>query len=99
VEPADLRGYRGLRFEARGEGGYTVVLRAMNGRDYGGWEAQFEAGGAWRDIRVPFASLRYTNSANEVTWSGADVTAVEIVIRRGKGEEAWLEIDNVEFFK
>ena len=99
VEPADLRGYRGLRFEARGEAGYAVVLRALNGRDHGGWERPFEAGGRWREIRMPFESLRYSNSVNTVAWSGADVTAVEFEIRGGKGEEAWLEIDNVEFFK
>ena len=99
VQPADLRAYQGLRFEARGEGGYAVVLRALNGRDYGGWQAPFEAGGEWREIRVPFESLRYSNAANTVAWSGADITAVEFEIRREKGDEAWLELDNVGFFK
>jgi hypothetical protein len=99
VEPADLRAYGGLRFEARGQGGYSVLLRALNGRDYGGWEAPFEAGAQWRAVRVPFGSLRYTNAASAVTWSGTDVTTVEFAIRGAKGAEAWLEIDNVEFFK
>jgi imidazolonepropionase-like amidohydrolase len=96
VEPADLTPYRGVTFEARGEGEYTLRLAGRSSRDAHG--APFRAGAAWRAVRVPFASLKPEPPAPEKAFDPRAVTALSFVLARPARSFVWLEIDNVRFY-
>ena len=87
VLPVDVSPWQGVEFEARGDGGYRLMLRWRGGEA----EAPFEAGAEWRRVRVPFGAFR-----------GADLKetiSLEFVIARPAGEKAFVEIDNVRLYR
>lgn len=90
VEPVDARTFKGIRFEARGEGPYTFAVSTRRES----YSAPFEAGAAWRTISIPFAQLK-----GKSRWTGDDLLMVVFSISRPAGFSAWLEIDNVSFFR
>jgi imidazolonepropionase-like amidohydrolase len=93
VEPVDARAFAGVEFEARGEGAYSLAIHTRSrGRAY--FRARFEARPAWGKIRIPFTALEHAEA-----WGGGDLTALAFMIERPAGEQAWLEIDNVRFFR
>ncbi|WP_374468737.1 amidohydrolase family protein [Phenylobacterium sp.] len=97
VQPVDARAYKGVRFEARGDGGeYRVVVNTLNGR----WAAPVSAGAGWRTVEVPFSALKRVpgRGAGNGPWSGADLLEVEFAGSREGGRKLWLEVDNVAFY-
>ena len=50
-------------------------------------------------IAIEFASLSQQNSGTTVEWTGKDLTKLMFEIHRPSGEGAWLELDNIEWFK
>ena len=99
VEPVDVSGYRGVRFDARGDGEYELGIATRGVRDYDYHKARFEAGAEWGRIAIEFASLSQQNSGTTVEWTGKDLTKLMFEIHRPSGEGAWLELDNIEWFK
>jgi hypothetical protein len=98
VEPVDARGFRGVEFEARGSGAYHLRAITRAARDRNAFAAEFNAAPAWRKTRIPFANLKQRPGGKAV-WSGADLLALEFDFDRKAGEKAWLEIDNLRFYK
>ncbi len=99
VEPVDASGFTGLEFEARGDGKYAVQLPARAVRDHRFHQAVFEAGAAWRRVRIPFADLKQEGLAAPAGFTGRDLVAAGFVIARPPGSFAWLELDNLRFYK
>jgi imidazolonepropionase-like amidohydrolase len=97
VQPADVRAFKGVRFEARGDGApYRVMIDTLNGR----WAAEVTAGAEWRRIEVPFADFKRVagRGAGTGPWTGTDLTEVEFAGSRKGGGKLWLELDNVAFY-
>jgi hypothetical protein len=70
----------------------------VNVRDYNYFAADFTAGGEWKVVSVPFASLGRPSSAEKVEWTARDLRALMFEISRPPGRFGWLELDNVRFW-
>ncbi len=102
IEPVDARAFRGIQFDARGDGEYRLLVptRAVRRTDY--YQHSFGASAAWQTVRIPFSELRQLIAAelppNE-PWTGSDLLMLMFELARPAGEKAWLELDNVMFYK
>ncbi len=97
VEPVDARGFKGIRFDVRGDGGaYAVTVNTQSGR----WRAPVTAGAEWTTVEIPFSSLTRApgRGGSDAPWTGADLLDVGFSGGRAAGERLWLQIDNVTFF-
>ncbi|MFN3514832.1 MAG: CIA30 family protein [Phenylobacterium sp.] len=96
VEPVDARGYRGVRFDVRGDGGeYAFSVDTLGGR----WRTSIRAGEAWTTVEAPFAALRPVGRGQEGrAWTGEDLLSIGFSGGRAAGEKLWMEIDNVTFY-
>lgn len=99
VEPVDARAFHGIRFEVRGEGNYTLLVPTANVRDNAHFQAPFKAAAQWQTVSVDFATLKQSNARNPVQWAGTDLLMLSFEIARPAGSFAWLELDNVQFYK
>lgn len=90
VVPMDLREFRGVEFETRGDGQYRLLAAAR--RTSAPFFAPFAAKPAWGKVRIPF-------SAFGPSWRGDDVTMLLFELARPAGAHAWLELDNVRLYK
>jgi imidazolonepropionase-like amidohydrolase len=96
VEPADVSGWSGVEFEARGAGRQRLQLRLSGTR--GGRPSQsFAVNSRWTKVRVPFRALQ--RGGAPFAWSGQMVTAIEFVMTGPAGSKAWLELDNVRLYR
>jgi len=93
--PLDVRPFRGVRFEARGEGRYRLLVTRRAARP-GPFAAEFEAAPRWRGLRVAFSSLA---SGAERPLAFDALTEIAFEVSRGPGETAWLELDQVGFYR
>ena len=97
VEPVDVRAFKGVRFDVRGDGGaYQLGVNTQNGR----WEAEVGSGAEWRTVEVPFSTLKRVagRGAGTGPWSGDDVLEVTVDGSRAGGQKMWVELDNVTFY-
>lgn len=96
VQPVDLRVYRGVRFEIRGEGHYALRLNGLDGS----WSTPIEVGQDWRRVEIPFSSLTpvSTERMKSPVWTGDGVVQVEFNGRGPGGSRIWMEVDNIRFF-
>ena len=131
VTPVDVRAFRGVRFDARGEGNYRFITPTTGVRDGNFYQAAFNAGAKWQTVKIDFAKLKQRDAreasapgdgAGEdhsdhadllapdalsyflpqntpAAWTGHDVLSLVWEIARPAGQSAWLEIDNVRFYK
>ncbi|MBA3067786.1 MAG: amidohydrolase family protein [Hyphomonas sp.] len=89
VVPSDATRFKGVRFDARGDGGaYKVELVSKTGAA----SDEFVAGSAWQTLDVPFSAVEGEEFSPEALYS------VKLGASRAGGEIFWLEIDNVEFY-
>ena len=104
IEPVDVSGYRGVRFDTRGDGEYRFRIATRGVRDYNYHSAIFEAGAEWSRVAIDFSSLSQQGVSQQSTgiparWAGDDATKLMFEIHGPSGEGAWLELDNIELFK
>jgi imidazolonepropionase-like amidohydrolase len=99
VEPVDANAFRGVRFEVRGEGNYTLIIPTANVRDNAHFQAPFKATAQWQIVSIDFATLKQNNSRLPVQWTGADLLMLSFELARPAASFAWLELDNVQFYK
>jgi imidazolonepropionase-like amidohydrolase len=88
LEPIDASAFKGVEFEARGEGTYALGAISRSVRDRKNFRADFSAVPKWRKVRVPFGGFKHD-----------DLTQIEFILRREPQQKAWLEIDNVRFYR
>ena len=96
--PVDVSRFRGLRFDARGEGRYRVIFvtRAVDDGRY--HESYFSGSPLWTPVNIPFASIGQNGAGARVPWTGRDVVEVRFEMVRDAGRLGWLELDNVTFY-
>ena len=90
MEPVDASAFRGIQFEARGEGAYKLVMQTRAARAGPYPEAAFQAGPAWSRVSIPFKQLSGLDPR--------DLTVVAFEIARPAGQHGWLELDTVRFY-
>ena len=90
IEPVDASAFRGVQFEARGEGSYKLAVQTRAARIGPFAEAPFQAGPAWTRVSIAFKQLPGLNPH--------DLTVVAFEIARPAGKHGWLELDNVRFY-
>jgi len=96
--PVDVSRFRGLRFDARGEGRYRLIFvtRAVDDGRY--HESYFSGSPLWTPVNIPFASIGQNGAGARVPWTGRDVVEVRFEMVRDAGRLGWLELDNVTFY-
>jgi imidazolonepropionase-like amidohydrolase len=97
--PVDASRFRGIRFEVRGEGRYRVLFETRNVRDRAYHESSFAASSKWIPVAIHFASISQPRSGTRVPWTGKDLTAITFELARQPGSSAWIEIDNLHFYR
>jgi imidazolonepropionase-like amidohydrolase len=95
IEPVDARQFSGLRFDARGDGDYQLIVSAYDAPNF---QFPFKASPQWRTIRIDFSSLLQPQMQS-VSWPGDRLRMLSFEIARKAGEFGWLEIDNVRFYR
>lgn len=98
VEPVDARRFKGIRFDARGDGEYLLIAPTYGVRDSAYFQTPFKADGKWRTIKVEFSQLKQVNAKKAVAWTGADLLMLTFEMTRAPGEVGWLELDNIRFY-
>jgi len=96
--PVDVSRFRGLRFDARGEGRYRVVFVTRGVTDGRYHESYFSGSPLWTPVSIPFASVGQTGNGPHVPWTGRDLVEVRFEMARDAGRLAWMELDNVTFY-
>lgn len=92
VVPADLSGYRGLRFDLNGEGPFTVRLHGPTSRS----AATVNGGDDWQTVDVPFSSLK--SDAPKDAWDPSAIFQIEISATRPGGQTVSVQLDNVTLY-
>ncbi|HKQ78048.1 MAG TPA: amidohydrolase family protein [Blastocatellia bacterium] len=95
IEPVDAREFRGVGFDARGEGAYQLIVSAYDAPNF---QSSFNASPQWRTFRFDFSSLGQFQ-AQSLPWSGEKLRMLSFEIARPAGAFAWLEIDNLRFYR
>jgi imidazolonepropionase-like amidohydrolase len=98
VVPADVRKFRGVRFEARGDGEYRLLVPTRNVRGAAYHQATFNADARWRTVKIDFSSLKQEGGGGGAAWRGDDVLMLTFEVARGPGELGRLELDNIRFY-
>jgi imidazolonepropionase-like amidohydrolase len=98
IEPVDARTFRGVQFDARGDGDYRLIIPTRKIRDNNFFQAPFVATGKWQRITIEFSALRQV-SGESAKWTGDDLLMLSFEIARKAGESGWLELDNIRFYK
>lgn len=99
IEPVDASEFRGVAFDARGDGDYRLLIPTYGVRDNVSFSSPFEASTGWRKIEIPFSSLGRKPARMSVDWTGADLLMLSFEIARPAGAVGWLELDNLRFYK
>jgi imidazolonepropionase-like amidohydrolase len=96
ITPAKISGYKGLRFDLKGDGPYTVRLNGLDGI----WEATVQGGTDWASQDVTFAQFKPVSRRGKASpaFTGDGIIQVEIGGSRGPGQRMWLQVDNVRFY-
>jgi hypothetical protein len=97
VQLADASGFSGIAFEARGAGDYALLLNSYGIHPRSWFRASFEAGGARREIRLPFSAFR--SPLADARLDPARLRALLFRLEGEPGGGAWLELGNLRFYK
>ncbi len=97
VELADLSGYTGVSFDARGEGAFRLVVNSYGEKSSDPLAAPFSPAADWQTIRIPFETLR-RRAEEGATWARKDARSLLFELSAGPMAGAWLELDNVKFY-
>ena len=96
--PADVSQFRGVRFDARGQGRYRIVFVTRSVSDGRYHESYFSGSPLWTPVAIPFASLGQTGAGTQVKWTGTDLLEIAFQFARDPGQMGWLELDNLRFY-
>jgi imidazolonepropionase-like amidohydrolase len=99
VEPVDASAFHGIRFQARGEGDYRLIVPTRAVRDFAYFASTFEAGPRWKSVKIPFATLRRAKPRQPAAWTAQDLLMLQFELSRPATTAAWLEIDNLRFYR
>jgi imidazolonepropionase-like amidohydrolase len=95
VEPVDATAFRGVRFDARGDGDYQLIVSTYGAPNF---QAPFKASPEWRTLRIDFSSLKQLQGQS-IPWPGDKLRMLSFELARPAGSFTWLEIDNLKFYR
>lgn len=100
VRPVDLRDFRGVRFDIRGEdGSHALLVRGLEG---GRWKADILVQPQWQQVEVDFSQLQYAPyrvvEGESKPWRGDDATDLQFIVSGEGAGLPWFELDNVQFY-
>ncbi len=100
VRPVDLRSFRGVRFDIRGEdGSHALMVKGLEG---GRWKADVPVQPQWQRVEVDFSQLRYSPyrvvEGESKPWRGDDATDLQFIVDGDGARMPWFELDNVQFY-
>ncbi|MGY1425362.1 amidohydrolase family protein [Lysobacter sp. A289] len=100
VRPVDLRDFRGVRFDIRGEdGSHALMVKGLEG---GRWKADIPVQPQWQKVTVDFSQLQYAPyrvvEGESRPWAGDDVTDLQFIVNGEGARMPWFELDNVQFY-
>lgn len=100
VRPVDLSGFRGVRFDIRGEDGSHALL--VKGLEGGRWKADIPVQPEWQQVEVDFSQLQYAPyrvvEGESRPWRGDDATDLQFIVNGEGAGLPWFELDNVQFY-
>ncbi|WP_181814723.1 amidohydrolase family protein [Sphingomonas aracearum] len=96
IQLADARGFTGIAFRARGAGTYRLLLDSYGLQPDRGFSAEFTAGEAAQEIRLPFEGFRSGDASAELRLDR--LRAVMFRLSGERGGKAWLELGDVRFY-
>ena len=96
--PIDVSRFRGLRFDARGQGRYRIVFVTRSIADGRYHESYFSGSPLWTPVGIPFASIGQNGRGGHASFTGRDLIEIRFEIARDAGQMAWLELDNLRFY-
>lgn len=109
IDPVNVSGFRGVRFDARGDGEYRLIAPTRAVRNNNFFQTTFTGGPEWKTVSIDFASLHQAGATQmgrppaaaipAATWTGTDLLGLVFRVERSPGEFGWLELDNVRFYK
>ncbi len=100
IEPVDVRAFRGVRFDVRGDGDYRLVVPTREVRSTANFfQAPFKAEAKWTTVSIDFSTLKQEGADKPTQWTGDDVLMLSFEIARKQEEVGWLELDNIRFYK
>ena len=97
IQLADARGFTGVAFNARGSGAYDLVFDSYALPDDAWFRTGFTAGETRRSVHIPFSTF-----ASRDPRAMLDLARLRALIVRLEGQpggKAWLQLDNVRFYK
>lgn len=94
----DLSHFEGIRFKARGDGPYRLIVQTLAVRDGEHFYADLSAGPFPTDFALPFSSLRQPDSSGAGEWTGRDVLAISFELAGSPRQNRWLELDDIRFY-
>ncbi|QEE28409.1 amidohydrolase family protein [Terriglobus albidus] len=94
IEIADVSKYKGIEFEAKGEGEFRLLLNSFSVRDRHFPEAPFRVGPAWTKVQVPFTDFKVNPSGTV----NLRVRGLMFQLEGAPGSREWLELDNVRLY-
>lgn len=98
-EPVDASGWRGVRFEARGDGDYRLLLPTRAVRQQAAtYQTTFRAAPVWKSVSIDFAALKQ-ETEQPTPWTGKDLLQLTFEITRPAHSIGWLELDNLRFYR
>ena len=89
VEPVDARGFRGVRFDVRGDGDYRLVVPTRAVRDGNFYQEAFQAKPVWQTVSIELSSLAQPRALQSTPWTGTDLLALMFRIERARGQVGW----------
>ncbi|MBB3954116.1 amidohydrolase family protein [Novosphingobium sediminicola] len=96
VVPVNLTGYKGVRFDIRGDGAYVLRLNGLDGV----WSAPVSGGAQWASVEVPFTALVAAAQRGKPgpAFTGDGLVQLELGGSREGGQRLWVEVDNITFY-
>ncbi|NKI98207.1 amidohydrolase family protein [Novosphingobium sp. SG707] len=96
VVPVNLAGYKGIRFDIRGDGAYVLRLNGLDGV----WSAPVSGGAQWTSVEVPFTALTAAAQRGKPgpAFTGDGLVQLELGGSREGGQRLWVEVDNITFY-
>jgi imidazolonepropionase-like amidohydrolase len=96
VELADVSAFKGIKFDIRGEGSYTILIDSYGARRSSWYTASFTGGARWRAIKIPFAAFQSKGSTSPLPLH--ELKALHFEVARSAGADAWIELDDLKFY-
>ena len=96
IELADLSGYHGISFLARGDCQCRIMFDSYSIRNHDFFAAPFQVTAAWTTVKIPFANLQRAHGKE--MWDPHAIRSLNLDLSGPSGAKVWLELDSVKLY-